>query len=386
MVDVNTNRLSDASIPPRESSLNSPSYPVNARYSWESSDESPPDTPRGEWEFDDSRSPRKPCREPEWVFPQRPLDLAMASPPMSPKVFPDPPIHARFSFSVMSAGIEADVEPNLSSRWSFDSAESEPKTDFDIISDIEDVVSGFPSTMLVPDTPCIAAIRLDLANSRSPTPASTPDPSAQVSRRPGHQKNAKSVQNFSRHRRIPLTTSRSSPMVHTTAWRTSYISEALTSAPLDFAPTPGLEALHRLFPNSSEFTRLALNAHIIAYTFISSLPNTERPHTSSRRRRDTPYWTSSPSSSQAATVLAYPRASNTVTYTSSSGLQTRIADLKTSIRRCVFRLLNNMDPSICKEDATRPLHDDRVSGVGAAMLRAVEEIVRGCEIQAFAKA
>ncbi|PVH74697.1 hypothetical protein DL98DRAFT_519137 [Cadophora sp. DSE1049] len=364
VVEVNINRLSDESLPPRVSSLNAPfsaNLPVG-RYSWASSDDSPPDTPTGEWEFDDGRSP---CKEPQWIFPSRRFDLAMNSPPMSPKVFPDPPAASRFSYSVISVGIETDEDANMASRWSLDSTSSEEKSNIDIMTDLEDIVSGFPSNMLLPDTPCISEIRLSLGNAN---PEHSSHDTSYLTHEPRtyftNLNDRKSVANFSRPRRTnQLTSSRSTPMVQATAWRSSYISSSSTIQPAARLPTPDLAPLSRIFPNSSEYARLALYAHIIAYTFLTSLP-TPSPQLENlpRRRRDTPYWTTS--------HLGHPRMSNSHFHTNESSLQSRIFDLQSKLRKCIFRLMNNMDSSICQ-----------ASGDGRAelMLRAVEEVVRASE-------
>ncbi|KAL5330509.1 hypothetical protein ACEPPN_000026 [Leptodophora sp. 'Broadleaf-Isolate-01'] len=379
MVDVNTNRLSDESLPPRVSSLDAPSsaiLPVGGRYSWASSDDSPPDTPTGECEFDDNRSP---CKEPQWVFLNRRVDLAMNSPPMSPKVFPDPPPASRISFSVMNAGIETDEDPSVTSRWSYDSAASEQKSNVNIITDLEDIVSGFPSNMLLPDTPCITEVRLSLSNS-NPHHSSHNNPYFPRESCTTLTNDRKSVANFSRPRKTNcLSSSQSTPMVQTTAWRSSYISSSPTIQPQVILPSPDLTPLFRIFPNSSEYTRLALYANMIAYIYITSLPTTSTQFDSSpRRRRDTPYWTTSPLPSKAVTVLSHPQTSNSYTYSNGSGLQTRILDLKSSLRKCIFLLMNNMDSSICQVN-----DGDIGSGRGELMLRAVEEVVRASEKLAF---
>ncbi|KAH7333049.1 hypothetical protein BKA65DRAFT_38849 [Rhexocercosporidium sp. MPI-PUGE-AT-0058] len=370
MVNVNTSRFSDKNRPPRVSSLESPSSStlvVGGRYSWASSEDSPPNTPTGEREFDDNRSP---CREPQWIFPNRRFDLAMNSPPMSPKVFPDPPAASRFSFSVISAGIEIGKDPNMASRWSFDSTASEQKSNVDI-TDLENIVSGFPSNMLLPDTPCISEIRLSLSNVSPQHKYHATSDSLPADDR-------KSVANFSRPRRTNcLSSSQSTPMVQTTAWQSSHISKS-TIQPNLTLPAPDLNPLSRMFPNSSEYTRLALYAHAIAYIFITSLPTKSTQIDSpSRYRRDTSYWTTSPLPSQAAAVLGYPRTSHSYTYSSESGLQTRILHLKSSLRKCIFRLMKNMDSSISQAD------DDLESGKGDLTLRALEEVVRGSEKLAF---
>ncbi|KAL2065943.1 hypothetical protein VTL71DRAFT_3613 [Oculimacula yallundae] len=375
MIIVNSSRLSKESLPPRKSSLealSSATYPDNARYSWASSDDSPPSTPTGEREFDDNRAP---CPEPQWVFPTRRHDLAMNSPPMSPKVFPDPPADPRFSFSVMSAGIEVDQGQNVASRWSFDSTTSEHKSNVDLMTDLEDFISGFPTNMLLPDTPCISEIRLNFkaATQQHATPTTPRFPDESQNWFP---RNSNSVANFSRPRRAAyMTSSQSTPMVQTTAWRSSYISSSTIQPHLSI-PSPDLEPLSRIFPDSSDYTRLSLYAHIIAYIFITSLPTTSQPQESShRRRRDTPYWTTYPLPSKAAAVLDHPRNSNSYTYSSESGLQTRVLALQSNLRKCIFRLMNNMDSSICL-----PRGEDLESGPAEVMLRAVEEVVRVSEM------
>jgi len=62
--------------------------------------------------------------------------------------------------------------------------------------------------------------------------------------------------------------------------------------------------------------------------------------------------------------------SNSYLYNNESKLQTRILNLKLRIRKCIFRLMNNMNPSICQANE---------DGRAELMLRAVEEVVRASE-------
>ncbi|KAH7382097.1 hypothetical protein BKA64DRAFT_713336 [Cadophora sp. MPI-SDFR-AT-0126] len=365
VVEINTYRLSEEGLPPRVSSLNAPcsaNLPVG-RYSWTPSDDSPPDTPTDEWEFDDRRSPRK---EPQWIFPSRPYDLAMNSPPISPKVIPDPPAASRFSYLVMSVGIEIGADPNMTSRWSLDSTTSEEKSNIDIMTDLEDIVSGFPTNMLLPDTPCISEIRLGLGNAN---PERSSHDTSYLTHEPRtyftNLNDRKSIANFSRPRRTDnLSSSRSTPMVQPTAWRSSYISSSSTIQPATRLPTPDLAPLSRIFPNGSEYAHLGLYAHMIAYIFLTSLP-TPSPQLENlprRRRRDTPYWTPA-QGGQPHMSISYSQANE-------SSLKSRSLDLKTKLRKCIFRLMNNMDSSICQDNG---------DGRAELMLRAVEEVVRASE-------
>ncbi|CZT04852.1 uncharacterized protein RAG0_11156 [Rhynchosporium agropyri] len=380
MIHVSTSHSStfSSSPHPRNFSLDTPSsttLPVGRRYSWASSDDSPPDSPDGEWEFDDNRD-RVPCKEPEWIFPLKRLDLAMNSPPMSPmppKVFPDPPAASRFSFSAMSAGIEVDEDPNLFTRWSFDSTTLEEKTNIDIISDLEDIVSDFPRNMLLPNTPCIAEIRLIRQKTTqrsifSPTTNSLDESHTRFLR------DSKTVANFSRPRPITyLSSSKSTPMVQTRAWRSSYISSASTIHAHHNVPAPDLEPLARIFPGSSDYTRLGLYAHILAHMFTTSLspkpfnaiPSPQDSDFPFRRRRDTPYWGSYKAAGHRSSHNI--RSSDTI-------FQIRIQALKANLRTCIFRLMNNMDSNIRQAD---------VVGGSELMLRAVEEVVRASEKARF---
>ncbi|CAL3968358.1 unnamed protein product [Diplocarpon coronariae] len=362
-------------------------YHVDARYSCASSDDSPPDVTTGEWGFSGNRSVRKelpPLHEPQRILPRRPFDLGIASPPISPKVFPDPP---RFS-STMSAGIEGSQDSqdlNLPSRFSYASTISEPKSNIDIISDLEGAILRFPSAMLVPATPCIEAIRLNLAISWS-----------RPSMRPQTCSPTTTTKNFSLPRRPPaLKTSQSSPAVYATFWRSysgaptldgqtsachdSYISQSHPSLSIsptahshEKPPSVDLEALHRIFPASTEFTRLALYAHILAYIFVTSLPSISTLACSgsenvAKRRRDMPYWPISPITSKPADF----------NYTSSPSLQIRINALRTNIRKCIFRLLNNMDSSLPIPSMNSEF------GSAELVLRSVSEAVQLCEELAF---
>merc|ERR1711939_239465 len=233
----------------------------------------------------------------------------------------------------------------------------------DIITDLEDIVSGFPTNMLLPDTPCISEIQLALNNPNPQSP--NPNISPRTLAPPFNSTNdRRSVANFSRPRTTNnLTSSRSTPMIRPTAWRTSYISYSTTIQPTTHLPTPDLSPLTRIFPNGSEYAQSGLYAHILAHLFLTSLP-APSPELGNlpRRRRDTPYWTTSHS--------GHPRMSNSYLYNNESKLQTRILNLKLRIRKCIFRLMNNMNSSICQANE---------DGRAELMLRAVEEVVRASE-------
>ncbi|KAI9050261.1 hypothetical protein LZ554_005429 [Drepanopeziza brunnea f. sp. 'monogermtubi'] len=366
VIEVNRSdlHLSRATTPPRVSSLSPPpSYPGDGD-SWASSSDSSPDTPCGEWEFDDNRfSRQQQSRDPRRIFPRgRRHDLAMASPPMSPIVTLDPPAAA-------AASRERHViDAPQASRWSLESAATAPKSDLEIISELEDAVSDFASTMLGLDTPCIATIRVHLAHDRSP-------------RASQQATECQQVKNFSRPRRpIQLTTSRSSPMMSTaTTWRESMQSSTTPIGPTSGwpscssfgslppapsptpTPPPDLEALRRIFPDSAAFVRRALYAHILAYMFLASFPDPPATAASSPaewRRRGSPYWSNSPK----------PTAQHTSTFESDSAMQLRAASLKAGLRKSIFRLMTIMG-----------------SGAGAVdvLLRAAVEVVRASEVQAF---
>ncbi|KAJ5040230.1 uncharacterized protein L3040_005891 [Drepanopeziza brunnea f. sp. 'multigermtubi'] len=374
VIEVNRSdlHLSGTTIPPRVSSLSPPpSYPGDGD-SWASCSDSSPDTPCGEWEFDDNRfSRQQQPRDPPRISPRgRHHDLAMASPPMSPIVTLDPPAAAAAAsrFSIVGAGTGRHViDAPLASRWSLQSAATAPKSDLEIISELEAAVSGFASTMLGLDTPCIATIRVHLAHSRSP-------------RASQQATECQQVKNFSRPRRpVQLTTSRSSPMMSTDTmrresiqsstapigptsdWRSCSLFGSLPPAQSPTPPpTPDLEALHRIFPDSASFVRRALYAHILAYTFLASFP--DPPAASSPpgwRRRGSPYWSNSRKLS----------AQHTSKFASDSTMQLRAASLKAGLRKSIFRLMTIMG-----------------SGAGGVdvLLRAVVEVVRTSEVQAFA--
>merc|ERR1712000_708557 len=176
------------------------------------------------------------------------------------------------------------------------------------ITDLEDIVSGFPINMLVPDTPCISDIRLALNNTNPKSPSLD---------------NSPRIKEF----HFNFTNDR------------------------------------RSVANGSEYAQSGLYAHILAHLFLTSLP-APSPELGNlpRRRRDTPYWTTSHS--------GHPRMSNSYLYNNESKLQTRILNLKLRIRKCIFRLMNNMNSSICQANE---------DGRAELMLRAVEEVVRASE-------
>merc|ERR1712000_338530 len=76
------------------------------------------------------------------------------------------------------------------------------------ITDLEDIVSGFPINMLVPDTPCISDIRLALNNTNPKSPSldnSPPNPRPLTSHAHFPQRlRIRSIRTLRAHPRPPL--------------------------------------------------------------------------------------------------------------------------------------------------------------------------------------
>lgn len=392
IIEVNRDPRSSANtIPPRVSSLSSSLGREQFRDSWASSSDSSLDMPTGEWEFDDNRcSHYQEPPEPVWIFPRRSRDLAMLSPPFTPKFSPAPPVTARCSYRGGSTG--EDVDPALTARLSLQSSTIEAPDSTRILSDLEEAVVSFPATMLALDTPCIPAIRLALRLSESGvrSPQASPHASPPTShpqatsfsrprdpipsmkphtnRDPGpHPTRASSSQ---RHTAPPAQT--------TTAWRSSSFAPSAAQQ-----PTPDLEPLRRIFPSSSETARSQLYAHMLAYTFVASLPAAAAAPARAKKWRDTPFWSSLLLRAAAATQAL------------------RVATLKAGLRLRILGLMGEMDPSFATASPTpastspsrnsvSELGDEGGAEDGAALawmdvlLRTAGEVVRACETAAFA--
>lgn len=119
--------------------------------------------------------------------------------------------------------------------------------------------------------------------------------------------------------------------------------------------------------------RSSLYAYTLAHIFITSLspsPEHDTPRFP-KKRRDTPYWPTTDVPSKAADVLgiAYHQPVN-----EDLDFSARVDAVKDRIRRAIAGLVEEMEV-----DGSRGGFD---GGLGLMLIKSLEEVVRGCEVDA----
>ncbi|QSZ32312.1 hypothetical protein DSL72_001886 [Monilinia vaccinii-corymbosi] len=311
-----------------------------------------------------------------------------------------------------------------------------PDTILDIVADIEECTSNFPTKMLLADTPCISSIRSHLKATSTATSTSTSRTGAfksQQSSAPSSNKTLNSICPIGlNHRKRPQTI-----CLSPTQESHSFTSQILTTPPSTPPYSPNqsisstlppkkpngssilptfayqlaaanLQPLHTIFPISSDFIRSALYAHILAYVFILDLPpntntNTHcspfssRPHTTfhSARKQSSASTSSSSSSSSSS---PFPHSLSSYAYnntTSLIGIPAKAAStlgLSSSTFTCSRRNLGaatqnkkiELNLRSCIGKLLRGIEgrvdaENGKTDVEGWVLRSLIEVVRGCE-------
>lgn len=335
------------------------------------------------------------------------LDLAMASPPVSPT-------HLTGSISSMTEqSVVADGRATFGRSGSSlyqaisrpDSPHSPTSSVMDVVDAIEGAVNGFPSTMLLLDAPCIGQIRTHLR--QCPAISETHSPHLSPFPTPAERRFHRSPLRGSRsHRDLrqpsvdhlqarPLTpVSRTFPplgKLDTTVGGspptkrlssplrspTSLSLESRTSsADCAIKPCPAphnLQALRTIFPKTSDFMRSALYAHILAYIFLTSLSHPASAQHQSQSASFSLFTTTTSIPSKAASTLGIP----TGTKMPLTKANVHINGLEEQVVTCIRKLVGGMEGKVgwSMEGDARGRFLDRV------FLRALVEVVKGCEIR-----
>jgi hypothetical protein len=387
---MNPTHPSDLSlrIPARSSSLMGTSIPGNNF--WDTFG-TPPITPSGPWGGEsDMLSHLSQVNKDILELPRHTLDVP--SPPLSPHRSPSVRARAANLSPKKRAAMRVSVH-DLDSQWPLPPSYPSQPSLTDIISSLEASISSFPSTILLPDTPCISAIRSREIHLVSPPVMPQCHISASPLRSPFGQEFPRPPTNPQNHKPRMFSSSLQwqNPSFPITSNGSPYSSSPMRSSslPIVMPPTslfpPDLTPLMRIFPKTSDFMRSVLYAHIIAHTFITSLStSTQRSqidHPSSHRR-DTPHWTSSPLSPKAANVLGIAVQDSDPTRDSAEKqlqFKIRLQALQQTLRKCIYCLTSVMDSNLGIEDV--PDLDDNGTGCnnGKLFIRTLEEVVRGCE-------
>lgn len=408
IVDVSLSPSSALSVkvPPRSSSLDSQPWPFtaalpNIRTTWTSFVDSPPNTPA---DGNNSAPSQKPSFSMKFqqMLPRRRIDLAMSSPPESPEfaTLETPEISPR---STQSHALTEEV---LQSRkfdtpaWPLRNESTLSDSTAEILTSLEGWTANFPSEMLLPESSCIAAIRSRLSNTRSQTasyhrpsrPLLSPSPILDFNA-PPHTRSLRrrKTTDLSRHRR-PIESAPPMPSIPIKVQTNHAISST------------DLQPLHNIFPNSSKAMRASLYAYILAYIFVtSSLTSSLQPFSSvsfssspispRQKRRDTPYWSTSPRptssisnssqrmSQKAADILGLPSNSDPDASVFTSGFDSTIKaqSLQEELRKCIFCLISVMDENFGIENMMGGEEREIESSSGMVFLRSLIEVVRSAE-------
>ncbi|PMD32364.1 hypothetical protein L207DRAFT_640162 [Hyaloscypha variabilis F] len=377
VIDVNVNRPSGLSIhvPPRSSSLAGTTVihipSENNRDSWLYSAYSPPATPSQPWTGVRTSSSKQSMfqRQFESCMPKRRLDLAMTSPP-------DSPTHGSSEAFSAAPAWQMPMYPELetdSCQSTDEQAGLSADTINDILISLENLTSHTPSRTLQPDTPCILAIRTQLAPPSQQANLShtllTSCFPHQLGLQPEPTLIRRKTTNFSKPRRNPSSaTSKSCPVPRNLAQPTPSLPN-LQPHQISQLPPIDTQPLHRIFPRSSKFMRTSLYAYVLAHIFVSSLSTTERTRFP-KKRRDTPYWPTTDVPSKAAHVLgmAFNHTPN-----EDAEFNRRVEAVKERIQKAIASLIEETESDGYREGA----------GLGLMFIKSLEEVVRGCEMDAY---
>ena len=329
-----------------------------------------------------------------YSVPRDSLDLARATPPLSPKDtgwshYPQPNANVSQTCANETSIAALQTYPDNISPF-----ETSPEAFMDTILVLEEGIGNFPSIMFLPDMPCISAIRSHLVivspQPRSPT-HNTHLPS-NVDCRPERWTSHEELISHERglHRAISLSTistfrTISAPKSSSNLSQSMNIFEPNPFQLPHFSTTSADSSLRAIFPNSTSFLRAALYSHIIVYAFLDSLASPkESPQISGIPNIFTK--TSHALPPKVAKVLGAPpmaprpariqvRKGSVVVNDGAGGVEiSRIEKLRERSRGCIGWLTVEMENP--NNPNNKGSQEVRVDGL---VLRALVELVRGCE-------
>jgi hypothetical protein len=254
----------------------------------------------GSWSAGDDTTPKQHWfkRSIEADFTGRHMDLAMSSPPTTPMQFSRWPASQKSLPATRPSQIPVPtVRPTdpyrITSFQTYtetlvDQSEQALVPNDSIMVALEDFTSNFPSSMLLPETPWIIAIRDQLHEDSTAIPRTPPTTSHPL---PLSSHNISLLtQNFASRPRTSTYPPSSLP-TPSIAYTCSPIPPPTHHAYFT-SPAPNLTTLHQIFPASTPFLRSALYAHIVAYIYLTTIPSL-RPHSYSSTLFNTAYPTPS---------------------------------------------------------------------------------------------
>jgi hypothetical protein len=244
-------------VPPRISSLRYPPTPDSGRKSRVKLQE---DTVSRAMEDNDNKSKQYQFA----TFPGARPDLARTSPPESPVVDFQAPVDTH---RITSFRTYPEAHSQLSLPRPADTLAA-------LIHALEDNTWTFPTTMLLPDAPCLSTIRAYLHPSHKTfSPPTSPRYHNGVDWRPEppERNPLRPMASLS-----TLSTFQTAPHLQPLPPPFNIFGPQALPSP-HFSLTPANNTLLAIFPSSSSFLRAALYAHILTYTFLSSLSSLSHP-------------------------------------------------------------------------------------------------------------
>lgn len=251
------------------------------------------------------------------------------------------------------------------------------------MSSLEDAMSRFPNEILRLDDPLISDIRSRLSSLPSTLSSQEKYEARHPLRSPIALRSEFPPRTSSHNsRRIPHpTTSPTLPRTSAyTQFQGIYVPQSRHPSSYKHPPSSHLntQSLRRIFPHSSEFMRSALYVYVLIHAFITSLPRSIPPRTSSLHALQAPsQFTQLPP--KAVALLGLPRDANEL------GLfpqqeevvsNRRIQDLGKGTRKCIYTLIGIMDLNC---DAASEGLDNLDLEYPSILIRSLEEVVRNSE-------
>jgi hypothetical protein len=277
-----------------------------------------------------------------------------------------------------------------------------------IISDLDEATSSFPSNSVLPDTPCVSAIRVHLQQSASllhsevavPSPLRSPfsegvdwrpqpDPS-KFDNRP------KTSYFTSLQRTFSTRTSKTVP-ASKNDWKHAALD--IVDTPTHFQPDshsptePDLQPLSAIFPNTPHHLLSSLYAHILAYSFLTtfpdhySLPQTHTPPPSPLRL---PSFTTTswclPDKAADRLGIVIPSSPTRGINVGNDAIILRRSGTGSDVERLVERIRERIGWLISEMNDDEKRAGSERKEIDQTFLRALSEVVKRCERDYFGAA
>lgn len=334
---------------------------------------------------------------------ERHYDFAMTSPPPSPvPVQPDSyPLSLKAGNGRVAVDLHRNTDFQTYPEEIFCPVASREASVSRIIANLDESTSYGPSKLLLPDTPCISAIRTHLQQSSHlysqwQVPAPLPSPLSEgLDWRPRPNPptaRPTSLYFTSLRRTLSSRTSKTSPTSQQEWNHTTHDTIHPTSLPQlhnqcpEILPEPNLEPLSAVFPSTSPYLRSALYSHLLAYSFLSTLPHAySLPHTPPPSPLHLPFFTTTSQSlpNKAADRLGIPVPAVATRRIDVGGNAVIVRHSGTASGAETGMLTERVKAGIAWLIREMSNGESEVMEVDETFLRALAEIVKGCERASF---